>query len=315
VNSISHLIISNSLDFSTDYVCFEFKSRQEKYLRLNRDYFADYKISVNPLEGIMTVEIDKQEFIIEQKSLKSVYYRAPVFLREINKERLSLQEQLYKSQWSAFIRNLVIFENARWMNNPVCTYKAENKALQLKYAYELGFNVPATVVTNCRQERMVDKDNYIVKSLDTAIFSTGHSEMFVYSNVVKGSEIKTYELNEAPVIIQEYVHPKVDLRVTVIADRVYSVKIVKNKEGINDDWRKFKDDVEFISCELPDKIKIQCLQLLKRFNLLYGAIDLAYDGNKYYFIEINPTGEWAWLVDAAGQFIYKDIVDVLIEGE
>ncbi len=315
MNSISHLIISNSLDFSTDYVCFELKSRQEKYLRLNRDHFANYKISVNLLEGIMRVEMDKQDFVIEQNSLKSVYYRAPVFLREINKERLSLQEQLYKSQWSAFIRNLIIFENTRWMNNPVCIYKAENKALQLKYAYELGFNVPATVVTNCRQASLVDKDSYIVKSLDTALFSTDHSEMFVYSNVVRGSEIKTYELNEAPVIIQEYVQTKVDLRVTVIADKVYSVKITKDKEGINDDWRKFKDDVEFIPFELPEEIKIKCLQLLKRFNLLFGAIDLAYDGNEYYFIEINPTGEWAWLVDAAGQFIYKDIVDVLIEGE
>lgn len=29
--------------------------------------------------------------------------------------------------------------------------------------------------------------------------------------------------------------------------------------------------------------------------LVYGAIDLAVSGDRFIFIEINPTGEWGWL--------------------
>ena len=35
-----------------------------------------------------------------------------------------------------------------------------------------------------------------------------------------------------------------------------------------------------------------------------------YDG-EYYFIEVNPTGEWGWLVHTAGFEIQKAIVDAL----
>ena len=36
---------------------------------------------------------------------------------------------------------------------------------------------------------------------------------------------------------------------------------------------------------------------MKSLRLNFGAIDLIKQDNKYFFIEINPTGEWGWLVD------------------
>ena len=54
----------------------------------------------------------------------------------------NLNEQLYRSQWSSFIRNLISFDKAKWINHPVSTYQAENKMYQLKCAKEIGLNVP-----------------------------------------------------------------------------------------------------------------------------------------------------------------------------
>jgi len=34
--------------------------------------------------------------------------------------------------------------------------------------------------------------------------------------------------------------------------------------------------------------------------------------DEYYFIEINPTGEWAWLVETAGLNIPIGICDFLL---
>ena len=82
-------------------------------------------------------------------------------------------------------------------------------------------------------------------------------------------------------------------------------------DGVEGDWRKFKDQVSFVPAQIPVSVKEKCIQLVQRLNLVYGAIDLIFHNNKYYFIEVNPTGEWAWLVDSANQKIYESICDYL----
>ncbi len=275
----------------------------------------DYCISIDLCKGVMNICIGNNEYQVKEPSLKSIYFRAPVFLRDIYNHSLSLAEQLYRSQWSSFIRNLIYFEDILWMNNPVSTYKAENKILQLKYASQIGFRIPQTFIANNAKITIKADSNYIVKSLDTALFRKDETELFVFSNVVKGSEIQESNIMEAPIILQEYIYPKIDLRVTVIREKVHAVKIVKNNEGIEGDWRKHKDDVQFIPCGLPKTIINRSIELVKKFNLSFGAIDLVYCKGNYYFIEINPTGEWAWLVENANQRIDIDIVDILTRGE
>ncbi len=50
---------------------------------------------------------------------------------------------------------------------------------------------------------------------------------------------------------------------------------------------------------------------MSELGLSFGAIDLIESNNGYYFIEVNPTGEWAWLVENAGLKIYEGVVDYL----
>ncbi len=40
-------------------------------------------------------------------------------------------------------------------------------------------------------------------------------------------------------------------------------------------------------------------------------MDLILHNGIYYFIEVNPTGEWAWLVNKTGLRIDKAICDYL----
>ena len=50
---------------------------------------------------------------------------------------------------------------------------------------------------------------------------------------------------------------------------------------------------------------------MKNLNLSFGGVDLAFSKGKYYFIEVNPTGEWGWLVKTTGYEIDKEIVNWL----
>lgn len=309
-NVIDYLIISNKNDFTTDFICIQLKQYEKKYLRINRDEFEDYKIIWDINKNEMLICIDKEEYLVNDL-LKAVYYRAPVFIRYY--KNASKEEQLYKSQWMAFVRNLLCFENAKWVNNPVATYKAENKMLQLRYAKQVGFNIPNTKVINCPCKELQEHNKYIIKSIDTLLLRYEEKEAFLYTNIISGEEINFSDLSMSPVVVQDFLNPKIDLRVTVVDNEVYTVQILKDGQGTYDDWRKEKDNVKFIPYSLPNYLKQMCITLVKKFSLVYGAIDLAIVNGNYYFIEINPTGEWAWLVENPGFDIDKKISETLME--
>lgn len=66
-----------------------------------------------------------------------------------------------------------------------------------------------------------------MKSLDTVLLRNGDKEAFVYSTVMTGDELMNSEYQLAPVVIQEYIYPKIDLRVTVVGDDIFAAKIEK----------------------------------------------------------------------------------------
>ena len=125
MNDINCLVVSSTIDYSTDLICYELEKRRKRYARINRDHFSNYDILYSLESDRLSVAIDGKEYGITPKSLESVYFRAPVFLR--TGKEYSLQQQLSRSQWSAFIRNLIVFDKAKWINHPVATYQAENK--------------------------------------------------------------------------------------------------------------------------------------------------------------------------------------------
>jgi len=227
----------------------------------------------------------------------------------------TLQEQLYKSQWSSFIRNLILFDNVAWVNHPVSIYRAENKLYQLKIAQRCCFPVPETYVGNTLPKSIQPERTYIVKSLDTALFYDNGQEMFTYSTMISGQELSNAEIRSAPIIVQEYLCDKTDIRATVIGDTIFAVSITKNGCNIEGDWRKNeKESLMYSPIDLPMGVQKQIKELMRKLGLHFGGIDLAMVNGTYYFIEINPTGEWGWLVSTSKLPIDIAIAEFLVAG-
>lgn len=311
MNRINHLILSTTTDYSTDLICVEFEKRGLKYLRINRDHFAEYEINYELQSNELRIKMKDTWYVLSTQNIDSVYFRAPVFLRTTGKA-YSLEEQLKRSQWSSFIRNLIVFDKAIWINYPPSVYKAENKLYQLKVAKECGMNVPETYVGNALPDNIKPKKTYIVKSLDTALFYDDGKEMFTYSTMVSGQELLESEIKLAPIILQEYLEFKIDLRVTFVGGQIFPVMITRRGKAIVGDWRKSnKEDLDYSPIELPQIIIKQIMQLMEKLNLTFGGIDLALVGDTYYFIEVNPTGEWGWLASSVKLPIDKAIANCL----
>lgn len=306
-----YLILSSTLDFSTDYVCVEMEKRGLDYLRINRDQLSDYKVVYDVQKKELHISYHDMIHRITDDNLKAVFFRAPVFIR--SNKVYSLEDQLRRSQWSSFIRNLTVFSSAKWLNHPMFTYQAENKIYQLDVAKNVGLEIPETLISNSA-DGILKNETYVIKALDTPLFYENGQEMFTYTTVISGANISSSSLHIAPVIIQKCINDKVDLRVTVVGDEIYPATITTHNNGIYGDWRKLKkEDLQYNRTELPIEIKEKLLKLMQEMNLSFGGVDLAFANGTYYFIEINPTGEWGWLIPTTGYQIQEAIVDWMVQ--
>ena len=198
---------------------------------------------------------------------------------------------------------------------------AENKQLQLQVARELGLDIPRTLTTNdptaVRAFAKSCEGGIVTKMLSSfAIYEEG-KELVVFTNRVKPEDLADLSgLSICPATFQELVPKSLEIRVTVVGQRVMSASIDSQvSERAAHDWRR--DGVRMLEdwrpYQLPPEIEEKILRLMDHFSLNYGAIDiiLTPDG-KHVFIELNPCGEFFWLERTPGLPISGAIADLLL---
>lgn len=290
------LMLTSLYDFSADLVALRLEENRCPFLRINKEQIDEFELTVDPIKPSVEFCVNGKR-IGNSENLKSIWYRQPVFLRNTPSEPLSPDEQLTRSQWSAFMRGLSVLDHVAWMNWPQSTYLAECKPFQLLTAKRCDFKVPKTIVSNdANAIRNNFQEKIIVKSLDTVLLREKEDCLFTYTSQCEMEEITPDTIHKSPLLVQEYIEPKTDYRITVVGEKIIAVKILANGKAISGDWRTIeKDRLEYIDCSLPETIANSCMKLMKRLNLNFGAIDLVEADSGFFFLEINPTGEWGWL--------------------
>ena len=66
--------------------------------------------------------------------------------------------------------------------------------------------------------------------------------------------------------------------------------------------------------ELPKNVGNFCSSMLAHYGLHFGAFDFIYSKEgKYFFLELNPNGQWLWLEEQSGYNLTKEVADNLLE--
>jgi glutathione synthase/RimK-type ligase-like ATP-grasp enzyme len=121
------------------------------------------------------------------------------------------------------------------------------------------------------------------------------------------------DLRLAPAILQAYV-PGVDIRVTVVAGRIFATAIDARQTGSPEDFRPVYAQANVSACRLPVEIEAGVRALVDSLGLSYAAIDLRRtDDGRHLFLEVNPAGQWLFLEDRTGQPITRAVADGLVE--
>ena len=137
-------------------------------------------------------------------------------------------------------------------------------------------------------------------------------ENLLSTQIIDGGSLEDIEdIAYCPMIFQPYLEKEYELRILYLDGEFFTGKI-NNSE--NADWRITQGTYSWSAYELPEHIKLNLTLMMKEMGLYIGAIDMirARDGN-YYFLEVNPQGEWGMLQKELGFPIAQRIADHLIK--
>ncbi len=252
---------------------------------------------------------EKGHAVKSLRQIRSVWWRRPQpfeFEEKLNDLDFAESEckEAIDGLWSA------LELEARWTNPPLFDEAAHRKGYQLAIANRMGMLAPETHITNSVKQAQ----RFIAggKKLIYKPFGGTVSE-WRETRVVGEKEIENIaKVRHAPLIFQEFI-PGVDYRVTVVGDRIFPAAIDARKGSYPVDFRINTSGVQISEATLPDEINTQILQLMKQLNLNYGAIDFRRhdETGEFYFLEINPAGQWLFVEDQTGQPISRTIAEYL----
>jgi hypothetical protein len=199
-----------------------------------------------------------------------------------------------------------------------------NKLNQLAVAGRLGCAIPRTLVTNS-PERFLrfyeDCGGQVISKNSTRLKIRRDDELRIaYTNPVQRRDTAGYKaIRHAPVVFQEEVPKKLELRVTVVGNKVFSAAIQsQDSRRLQHDWRHYHDFGEskyYSAYALPPKVEAMCVRMVEALGICFGALDLIVTpGDDYVFLEVNPNGEWYWTESYASLPIADAIAELLIRG-
>jgi hypothetical protein len=315
------IILSNKWDLTVDFVVAELRSRGGDFLRINTEDLVLGQATIR-LPDLRVLVSKRGESCDLTRNINVIWNRRPgkPFDDVPPSARPSPAIQRFVSdQWFSWLEALQLIPNVTWINHPQANDAMECKPRQLLLASQIGFRVPDTVITNDPGEvRLLAKkhdDKLVAKALYSPLIEEPDQDFFVFTNEIDAVDLAPEEeIRISPSIFQQSLRPKVDYRVTVVGETVLSVEVQNQNdwECSHIDWRTHKAGLSFSACNLPSQIEDMCRRYVRAGGLLFGAIDLVQHDGKFFFLEINPNGEWGWLQHPHGIPIAEALCDLMI---
>ncbi len=250
----------------------------------------------------------------------SVWYRKPLLIKP---EALPVSNEYRELAFSSYKEMITWFYSALpdklWVSDYWNIMRSNSKIYQIQVAHRLGFLLPATLITSSSNQALAfvkSRQNVVVKPLNIEfVRKDGKLQAAYAARLSYSAGLDFSGLKVSPVIFQEELQG-LDVRVTVVADQVFPC-IIEKIGGMKDtlDWRKgfyvgnivFRRDGEF-----PEDLVQKCIQMVGEMGLKFGAFDFIKDINgDYWFLEINPNGQWGFVEEATGMPISRAIARLL----
>jgi glutathione synthase/RimK-type ligase-like ATP-grasp enzyme len=297
------LVLSNSTDATAEYLCNRFARSGIPHRRFDTDAVL-HSMRIRFSQQLIELEWDGES--LRPNQVRAVIYRRPQpFAPPIEGD--VYQRQHVADEWAeTFEGFLAHIPQEKWINHPTSNFTASHKIHQLGRAQEHGLTVPSWLVTTDTEVASEFLEQHgqqvIAKPLASGYIERVRPEddTLIYTQLIDKSQIALLErITECPVLFQQRIDKRVDVRLVVVDDSMVAVTLeAKESDGQQrlDIRRDNMHDVKYAVIAIPDSITRGIRALMKEYRLRFASMDFAIDTQgDWVFFEINPNGQWAWL--------------------
>ena len=267
------LIITDSYDATTD-VLIKYIGSQNIF-RLNYDKYEDTIISITS-DGIK-LNVNNNE--ITDKDISKVLWRKPFnndleIDRYIDAELKYIYREIY-NYFSTQNKNILVVPNIeRYIGKIVQMTIAKKYFIVPNWSVELNNNLSDGIC--------------VAKSLSTEV--TSNNKIIYTTKITKENlDIKF------PWFLQDLIDAELDITVVYIDGKSFAYELMRKKDLI--DWRKEinKEKQQWKIHEISIEFENTIIAYMNHLSLKFGRLDFLFNSGIYYFLEVNPNGQWAWL--------------------
>lgn len=224
----------------------------------------------------------------------------------------------------ALLRGVMAAAPCFVLDPPERVQRNGHKPQQQRLARQVGLATPRTLMTNdpqaARDFIASCPRGAVAKMLSAfAIYGEQNEEQVVFTTALSPAHIRQLDgLRYAPMVFQERIEKRLELRVTVIGNHIFAAAVDSARiAGAEVDWRQRGVTLlqSWKPYKLPADTERQIGEYMCRLGVQYSAIDILVEpSGRHVFLEANPVGECFWLQGCEPHFpLSQALADVLLD--
>src|SRR5690606_2545454 len=320
-------IISSNDDISTNEVIDWIDYYGAAYKRIS----ADHPILVHQLsysEQGIDLSFSAGDHYFKWDDIQAVWYRrsyvhltefniryvtSEPFDRAINHQLFLESKLLHEAFWNILGRKSINTEQGNQLN----------KLVVLERCRHYGISIPESLVTSSKKDliHFFDKHrgNIITKNFSPGIFiRNDHGFLSSQTQMVTKEMIESMDDFFHPVLVQQNISKAFELRIFFLLGEFYASAIFSQNDKKtqldfrNYNWEKPNRTPTF---QLPYEVQHKLAKLMNHIDLNSGSIDMLVDkSGNYFFLEVNPVGQFKQVSAPCNYNLEKIIAEKLING-
>ncbi|GAA0908173.1 ATP-grasp ribosomal peptide maturase [Streptomyces thermoalcalitolerans] len=304
------LVVTSLHDPTADVVIRELHDRGVPVVRLDSgDFPASLSVEAEITSSGLRGRLRTPSRTADLAGVRSLYYRRPTGFAFPHLDEQDARYAVTQARYGLG-GALASLPGCLYVNHPHRIGDAEFKPSGPVAAVSAGFLVPPTLITSSP-----DAARAFIKQHGSVIYKPLYNPVYRIdgvSSVVKIAEVAVEDIDDGVAgtahLFQQRVEKTSDVRVTVIGDQVFAVRIDSDLL----DWRTDYSRLRYSVDTPPPGVTEALHAYLSHFGLVFGAFDFAVDrAGRWWFLECNPSGQWYWLEDETGLPMLAAMADLL----
>jgi hypothetical protein len=278
-----------------------------KRVHIEEEDFKNLKVVIAKNQINMILELKNGEFIDFSK-VDFIYNRGRKFNEVDLKNETEIPDEIYKKYILQEYNSLTNFFYEEVNKNSVGCFQQDShsKLKQLFLAQKYFLEVPKSVIVN----KSIDLSNYfenekmITKAIrdNIAVRHDGKLHLQRVQRLVKNDMPDEF----FPSFFQNEINKMYEIRSFYLNGKFFTIRFYSDSGNI--DMRDNYFVTQFEPYKLPKKIENSLNKVMKSLNLLSGSIDMIKSKEGiYYYLEVNPNGQYDWVSQYGGYHLDKEI--------